>query len=292
MKSPPIWPDNPKSRYSGFCLLTSVFCLLSSCFCLLSTSWAAQSQGARIGTLRFQGNRVFNSDQLQRRLPAGREGTPYDPAAVQSQLKRLEEMYREEGYFQARVGPPIVNIQSSGELNTVSIVIPITEGQLFTVGEIRIKDTKVFPSATLLQMSPLSPGQPYKRRKLNDWIDKLRASYREMGYIRLELSSREETDDARKVVNLTLDCREGAAYRVEKIAVGGNPSINPLEFKRRLLLAEGGLFNPDMISTSLFYINQMRIYGSILESDVEIRIDDARHTVDLTFRLHPDRPAT
>jgi glycosyltransferase involved in cell wall biosynthesis len=226
------------------------------------------------------------------RIGAVGPGTLYDPAAFQSQLRRLEEMYCEEGYFQARAGPPIVKIQSSDDVNPVSIVIPISEGPLFMVGEIRIKETEVFPSATLLQMCPLSRGQPFKQRKLDDWMDALKASYREMGYIRFEVSSRAETEDARKIVNLTLDCREGKAYSVARIAVEGDPSINPSEFKKRLLLAEGGLFNPDMISISLFYINRMRIYGSISESDVKIDIDDARLTVDLTFRLHPERPAT
>jgi len=292
MKSPRIRPDNPKNRYSPFWHLAPGSWLLFFVFCLLPASWAGQAQGRRIGALHFQGNRILNSDQLQRGLPAGRVGSPYDPAAVQGQLKRLEDMYREEGYFQARIGPPIVSLLSADDLNTLSIIIPITEGRPFAVGEIRIQDTEVFPSATLLQMCPLSRGQPYQRRGLNDWIDKLKESYRELGFIRFEPSLREEADDAWEVVNLILDCKEGAAYSVAKISVEGNPLVNPLDFKRRLLLAEGGLFNPDMISISLFYLNQMRIYGSISESDVEISIDDTRHTVDLTFRLHPDRPAT
>lgn len=251
-----------------------------------------QSQDVRIGSVRFQGNRAFDSAQLQRKMPAGREGAPFDAVIFQGELKWLEDLYHEEGYFQARVGPPIFSIQPSGEAKSVSIVVPITEGQIYTTGEIRITGTRVFQASTLLQMCPLNQGQPYKRKKLNDWIGKLEESYREMGYIRFELSSREAADDTRKVVNLTLDCREGEAYSVAKIAVEGNPSINPSEFKKRLLLAEGGLFNPNMISISLFYINQMRIYGSISESDVEISIDDTHHVVDLTFRLHPDRPST
>jgi outer membrane protein assembly factor BamA len=296
MKSPRICPGNLNNRGSHFFLLSSVSCLLSSVFCLLTPYFcllaSAQSQGVRIGAVHFQGNSVFNSDQLQRWLPAGREGTSHNPAALQSQLMRLEEMYRDEGYFDASAGPPILNIQTSGDVKTASILIPIAEGRIFTVGEIQVKNTRVFPSATLLQMCPLSQGQPYKRKQLRDWIDKLKESYREMGYIRFELSSREEIDDNRKVVNLTLDFQEGGAYSVAKIMVEGNPSVNPSEFKKRLLMAEGSLFNPDMISTSLFYINQMRIYGSISESDVEIGIDDVRHTVNITFHLHPDRPAT
>jgi outer membrane protein insertion porin family len=292
MRSRAILPGSLKSCYFPFWLQAPGFRLLFFVFCLLASSFSGQAQGKRIGALHFQGNRIFNSDQLQRRLPAGRVGSPYDPAAVQYQIKRLEEMYREEGYFQARIGPPIVSLLSVDDPNTLSIMIPITEGRAFAVGEIQITDTEVFPSATLLQMCPLSRGQVYQRRKLNDWMDKLKESYRELGFIRFEPSLREEADEAREVVNITLNCREGAAYSIARISVEGDPSINPSDFKKRLLLAERGRFNPDMISISLFYINQMRIYGSISESDVEISIDDTRHTVDLIFRLHPDRPAT
>jgi outer membrane protein assembly factor BamA len=268
------------SIYSGFRLLASGFF-----FSLLVFPLPAQSQKARIGSLQFQGNRLFSSDQLLRRMPAGREGAFYDPEAFQAQLKDLEDRYHEEGYLEATVGPPAVHMQSADEVSIAAITVPISEGRLFSVGEIHIRDARVFDASTMQQMCPLSRGKPYQRRKLNDWVEKLKESYHEMGYIRFEVSTLEERDDDRKIVNLTLNCREGEAYTIVKIAVEGNPSVNTSEFKRRLLMSEGSVFNPDMISTSLFYINQMKIYGSISASDVEIHIDDARHTVDLIFRL-------
>jgi hypothetical protein len=72
---------------------------------------------------------------------------------------------------------------------------------------------------------------------------------------------------------------------VGKITVVGDESINTSDFKRHLLLGEGGLYNPEMVSLSIQFLNQMRVYKPISESDVQSRIDDTRNTVDLVFHL-------
>jgi hypothetical protein len=78
---------------------------------------------------------------------------------------------------------------------------------------------------------------------------------------------------------------EGKLYSVGRIALVGDESIDPLQFKRQLLLGEGGVFNPEMLDATIRFLNQMRVYRPVSSFDVEIRIDDAKGTVDLTWRL-------
>jgi VWFA-related protein len=67
----------------------------------------------------------------------------------------------------------------------------------------------------------------------------------------------------------------------------GIPPEDQPSFRRRLLLGEGGVFNPEMIGLSVYFINQMEVYKPISGSDVEVKIDDAKSTVDLVIRLVP-----
>jgi outer membrane protein assembly factor BamA len=106
-----------------------------------------------------------------------------------------------------------------------------------------------------------------------------------MGYVRAETSIKEDIHDFRRVVDCTLECKEGSLYKVGSINITGDDSINPLEFRKRLLLGRGSSYNPEMLSLSLQFINNLRLYRPLTESDITIHIDDATSTVDLTFRV-------
>ncbi len=134
-------------------------------------------------------------------------------------------------------------------------------------------------------MVPMRTGQPYSRGKMAEWRDKILDSYQSMGYIRARAELREDVREVRRVVDCVLECTEGEAYRVRSIIVEGEPSINRPDFKRHLLVGEGGVYNPEMLVLSLHFLNQMRVFNPISQSDVDVRIDDAAHAVDLVFRV-------
>jgi outer membrane protein assembly factor BamA len=92
-------------------------------------------------------------------------------------------------------------------------------------------------------------------------------------------------NDIEKTVDCSLDCLEGKAYRVGKITLVGDESIDRSKFIRRLLLSEGGIFNPENLVLSVQFLNQAGLYKPLSNSDIELKIDDALGTVDLTFRL-------
>ena len=85
--------------------------------------------------------------------------------------------------------------------------------------------------------------------------------------------------------------RKASPYRVRSITVEGDPSIDRADFKRHLLVGEGSLYNPEMLTYSLHFVNQMRAYNSISQSDVEVKIDDSASVVDLVFRVRPLKKA-
>ena len=215
-----------------------------------------------------------------------REGGWYQPDTLGMELQNLASFYRDEGYLRAKVGPPSVVFQTDPvKGRTAAIRVPISEGPLFSVGRIAVKNVQAFSPATLMQMCPLGTGQAYSRKKIAEWKDKIKDGYHTMGYIRFEATVREEIHELQKVVDCTLECREGTAYSVGKITVVGDESINRVDFKRRLLVGEGGLYNPELVDLSIQFLNQMNIYRPISDSDIEIKIDDAKSTVDLIFHL-------
>ncbi len=247
---------------------------------------AAQAQDIPVRSLAFEGNHNIDSGRLRGLLINSRVGGGYNPEILNRGLQVLEKYYQDQGFLKAKIGPPIVDLESdSGNVRYASVRVPVAEGPLFRTGRIEVKNVQVFLPATLMQMCPLSAGQPYNRQKLAEWESKIEDAYRTMGYIRFQASVHEDVHAFQDVVDCALECKEGTAYSVGKISIVGSESIDAPDFKRHLLVSEGGLFNPEMVYLTVQFLNQMNVYRPISYSDVEIKINDESSTVDLIFHV-------
>jgi outer membrane protein insertion porin family len=248
---------------------------------------SSSAQPALILSISFQGNQKIDSAQLKSKMRLCREGNSYSPEALRFELNEVEQYYRDNGFLKAEVGPPsIENRYVQGRGHGVVIQIPVTEGPLFRLGQIIIKNANVVSPATLLQMSPVRPGEPYNRGMMMEWVNRMRGSYHEIGYIRFDANLREDTNVAERTVDCVLELQEGGEYRVGKITVAGG-AVDMAELRKLLLVSEGSVYNPGMLFTSTYYINLRRQYQPFGPSDVEVRIDDGRKTVDLVFHIVP-----
>lgn len=264
-----------------------LICLLSAAPC----SFPAQSSGAIIQSISFEGNKSFTAAQLKRYFSRSREGIPYSPENLRADLTRAVHFYHEQGFIKAKAGQPDVQIRSVAGESVASIRIAIEEGPLHQTGNIAVKNARAIDSQGLIQLCPLQKGRPYNRRSVAEWQAKTEEAYRSMGYIKARALIRENVNPD-NTVDCTLECVEGRVYTVGKIVLTGT-GVSPADFKRRLLVGEGAVFNPEMLSSSIHFLNQAKIYEPLSGADVEIKLNDELGTVDLFFRVNATgRPKT
>jgi outer membrane protein insertion porin family len=260
--------------------------LLAAMILVAACVRSAPAQSVPILSVTFDGNKAFDTAALKAQMRINRDGGWYSPEGLQLELKTLGDFLQNAGFLRARVGPPQVEMRAVPNKGQAAVIrIPIVEGTRYVLGDLHVRNAVAFKTATLLQMSPLRAGQPYSRARLYEWREKIEEAYHTMGYIRVELDAKEEIHDLKGVVDCVLECKEGNAYRIGKILVSGDDSISRPDFKKLLLVGEGSLYNPEMVSLSLQFLNTLRTYRPLTDSDVEIKIDDAKSTVDLTFKV-------
>jgi outer membrane protein insertion porin family len=245
----------------------------------------AQDIIATISEIKFTGNRSIPSDQLKQVLRRVREGRPYFEGRITADIQRVKDIYLAEGFLNVEVGPEAVEIRGEGEVETVAITIPVKEGSRYRAGKIEIRNVQALSSKTLMQLCPLKEGDPYDRVKIAEWREMIENAYRAIGHIGIHCKNREELVESGKIVNCAVECDEGRSYTIGKITIVGDESIDPLEFKRKLLFGEGRLFVPEMLSTSIHYLNRMKIYKPIAYSDIQMEVHEEEGTVDLEFRV-------
>jgi outer membrane protein assembly factor BamA len=230
---------------SGFWLLAFFQFLTSSALNLLP------QDSIRIASIGFDGNKAISTARLKNCLHISIEGNSYSPAGLESDLQNVRDLYNDEGFLRAQVGIPRVEIASSGDKKTAVIRIPVSEGSPYILKNVTIKNLHVLPSNTFMQMSPLTGGKPFSRTKAAQWQAKIDDAYHAIGYLNFRCTANENLNDKNNVVDFVLDCAEGSPYSIGKINIIGDESINPSDFKKRLLVSEGGLFNSEMLAYSI-----------------------------------------
>jgi len=270
-------------------LLFLLLALWIAAFSLTFRNLRAQSLPLQIKSINFEGNQSMDARQLKRLLRMSREGDEYIPENLLADLRQVDSAYRDSGFLKVKVGPPDLQVRVDSGVKVAAIRIPVTEGPQYVVEKIAVQNTDVLDSASIGLMSPLQKGQPYSRTKIAQWQAKVEDAYRSMGYMRARCTATEALNETARTVDCILSCVEGKLYSVGKITIDGNGALPP-EIKRRLMFSEGGIFNPDTLYLSIQYLNQMRLYKPISNSDIRINIDDEKGTVDLSLRVVPLEP--
>ncbi len=248
------------------------------------------SQAARILSLVFEGNRSIPTEVLRSEFRVFREGGWYEPESFAIEVAGLEQHCRNMGFLQAKVTVASVEYRDLQEKGRgVAIRLRVDDGPLYRAARLTVENARALDGATLLQMAPFGTGEPFSRKQVAEWVERMRESYASMGHIRFDAGVSEIVNDAARTVDCTIELREGKAYRIGTITVAGEGAVDALTFKKQILMGEGGLYNPEMLILTIHFLNRLRIYRTVTAADVDVRIDDERGVVDLVFRISPLR---
>lgn len=286
MRSLPSLSGSPQIWYSHEVARGCVLLILS----IVITTKAIPAEPVILRSIVFEGNTAVGSGILKSRLRHSRPGAQYEPEILKYELRAIERLYEDEGFLRAAIGSPSVDItEIPGDGKAASVRIPISEGARYTLASLEVRNAKALSPATLRQMCPVSSGQPYGRRKIQAWVDRILSAYHELGYMRAEVNLQEDIDDRQQSVGCVVECSEGAIYKVRRITIANLDGPDAQEFRRRLLVGEGLVYNPEMLVMSIQLLNSMGIYRPLSEENVRITIDDAAKSVDLEFTPVPQR---
>ncbi len=259
---------------------------------ILIATHATHAEPVILHSIVFEGNTVMDSGILKSRLRHSRPGARYEPEILKYELRAIERLYEDEGFLRAAVGSPSVDItEIPGDGRAATVRVSISEGPRYTLASLDVRNAKGLSPVTLRQMCPVSSGQPYGRRKIQAWVDRILSAYHELGYMRAAVNLQEDINDRQQSVGCVVECSEGAIYKVRRITIAGLDGPDAQEFRRRLLVGEGMVYNPEMLVMSIQLLNSMGIYRPMSEEDVRITIDDAAKSVDIGFNpTAPGKP--
>jgi outer membrane protein insertion porin family len=182
----------------------------------------------------------------------------------------LRDFYLNHGYVTATIGEPQISyvdgksgLFKKSPVKWMMINVPVTEGDVYHVGEVHFEGMKLFKPEAVLPIFKLSDGEIYSEKKLKKGFEKLRDAYGAQGYFQYTGFTKRTPNREKKVVDLTLEIQEDKQYFVGKINFVGNDSTRDKVIRREVYLTEGDVFNTELLKLSIRRINQLGYFKPI-----------------------------
>lgn len=269
----------------------------------------------RIAEIDFEGNTVFKDKQLRNALKLVKESSLFSRIRGQDILDREKFEYdlqvnvrnymRSKGYLQARIGEPEVEglgrrrtgfflpipFLSSVD-DTLKVIVPITEGKPYRVGEVKIEGNSIFSEDVIKSILGLKTGDIVNGEKFTKALfEDLKKYYGTQGFIQYDVEPQPEFKDNPQnpnegIVDYNIRIDEGKQFTLRRLEFVGNTFTRDVVLRREMLVSEGDVFNQLYFEVSIQRLNQLQIFDPIdKDKDVDRRTDDENGQVDMIAKV-------
>lgn len=278
-----------------------------------------QGNRSRIVKIEFEGNEHLKDRDLRNALqyvkPTGiitrfKGMDILDLKKLEYDLQKNVRAYMfSKGYFEARIGDPVVvglGYKRTGlpllkmfplpvvtsKDDTLKIVVPVTEGRIFKLGDIKVEGNSIFSSEQILGYIGLKKGEIADGKRLQDAVyDDLKKVYGSQGFVGYTAEFVPTFHDIpgntkEGIVDITVNIEEGKQFTLRRLEFTGNTFTRDRVLRREFLLNEGDVYNQNFLELSLMRLNQSQYFDPIdKDQDVETRTDEENANVDLIVKV-------
>ena len=217
--------------------------------------------------IRFEGNTVFTTPELKKEMKTKEKGWfswltksgRFESASLDEDLDSVLDYYRSNGYL--RVSSPGIRRDPVGD-GRVDLVIPIVEGDKYTVAGVSFGRMTVFKSEELYPSMTLVGGDPYSSEKMREDIKMIRNFYGSRGYADAMVTP-DIRDAGPNKVDIKYQVTEGARFRVGKVNIQGNVKTKDKVIRREVPLNPGDFFNTVELETTKARLENLQYFGSV-----------------------------
>jgi outer membrane protein insertion porin family len=183
----------------------------------------------------------------------------YDDAA-----KHIGELYAVDGYLEAEVMEPAIQIDDKGQQVTVTFVID--EGRRTWIKSVSFEGTGKKREMDLRKLVGISPGKPFNGLAVKEAENSILEYYFNRGYRFAAVASDVKFSDDGSEAYLTYKVEEGPLVYVDGIDVRGNLATQRSLILDRITLKPGTLFTLKEQNKSSGYLRDLGIFNSVVIS--------------------------
>lgn len=222
---------------------------------------------SEVRKIRFEGNTVFTGPELRKEMKTKPKGFfawitksgRFDSNQLDQDLDAVLDYYRSRGYL--RVKSPGIRREPVKD-GRVDLVIPIVEGEKYTVSGVGFSNMKEFKPEELYPALTLNTDAAYSSSKMRDDIKMIRSYYGSRGYADAVVSP-DIRDAGPNRVTIIYRITEGSKFRVGRVNVAGNTVTKDKVIRREVTLKPGDWFNTVELETTQSRLKTLNYFSDI-----------------------------
>ncbi len=247
-----------------------------------------------INEIAFEGNEEIENQELLSEIQL-RPRQVFTRTKVQSDVKRINQIYRRQGRFSVSVQPKIIRLDQ----NRVNLVFEILEGDITKVKSIRFVGNKAYDDDKLRSIISTKENAWYRFLSSNDRYDPdrlsfdqelLRDYYLEQGYADFNiLSAIAELSNDKDNFFITITLEEGKRYKVSGTEIQSQiRNFDASVLNESISLKAGDWYDAEEVKESVEDMTDQ--LGDLQYAFVDIRPDIQKdrqnHTINIVFDIN------
>lgn len=237
--------------------------------------------------IRFEGNHVFTTPELKKEMKTKEKGWfswltksgRFESYQLDEDMDAILDYYRSNGYLRAS-SPGIKRVPVKD--GRVDLVIPISEGEKYTVAGVSFGAMTVFKEEELYPSMTLVGGDAYSSTKMRDDIKTIRSFYGSRGYADASVNT-DIKDAGPNRVTVKYQITEGGRHKVGQVNIQGNTKTKDKVIRREVPLQPGDWFNSVELETTKARLENLQYFGDVQVSgnptggnyrDVDILVEE------------------
>ncbi len=269
----------------------------------------------RVVEVQFEGNTIFSDGKLRGAMKYVKEAgliTRFkgqdilDREKLDVDLRLVDNYMRSKGYLQARHGEP--RVEGVGPRRTgfpilplpflssvdegLRVTIPIVEGKLYRIGEMKIEGNSIFSEDQVRSVIGLNKGDVANGEKIGKALfENLKKIYGSQGFIEYTAEPSPTFKDSPQnpnegIVDFTITIEEGKQFTLRRLEFLGNTFTRDNVLRREVLVNEGDIYNQGYWEYSVIKLNQLGYFEPIdKDKDADFKTNDEEATVDINLKV-------
>ena len=137
----------------------------------------------------------------------------------------------------------------SSKDDTLKIIVPVTEGKVFRVGELKVEGNSIFSEQQILSFVGLKKGEIADGKRLQDAVyEDLKKAYGSQGFVQYNAEFEPDFKDNpanpnEGIVDITITIDEGKQFTLRRLEFVGNTFTRDRVMRREFLINEGDIYN-------------------------------------------------
>ena len=236
---------------------------------------------ASIEHINIVGNQAFSDTELLKQLQLKTRNfwswyasdDKYSREKLSADLETLRSWYLDRGYIRFNIESTQVSLSPNKE--GVYITISITEGEVYSVSDIKVAGNLVVPEEDLRRLILIRPEDTFSRQMITYTSELMSKRLGNEGYTFAKVDGIPKINDADRTVELTFFVEPGKRTYVRSINFTGNESTIDEVLRREMLQMEGGWASTDKIDAGKDRLNQLGFFKTVnVDTPVVAGTDD------------------